>query len=193
MVIAGIDEADPVFTKLHNKPYKAANFPKTYSYKNEGGDGGVTTVNLEDKLRRAFRFVAGKSALHVPCNNYFKGLPGHKTLADLLTENRILIGALVPKDGDINDGSNYAKLPAGNTAGRQIIINLMHVVAFEVAFIAATLVHELAHVGGATTDNSPLNPRSQDAEKAVNECLLPQQFDPTVFGYLMLRRDQRPA
>ncbi len=83
-------------------------------------------------------------------------------------------------------GPRYVNLPQANTAGHQIILNFMSVIAFDMADIAGTLVHELAHVAGGVTNAR--NPgHAADAETALKHCLLAQQFDPAVVGSLLRR------
>ncbi len=133
-------------------------------------------IDVKSLVEAAWRFVTDKAAKYPSCNKYFKSLPRNKTLKEVLDEGDITIHCLVPKE-------NYtlADVPFGNTAGRDIGINpVLFLEAPEQ--LASTLIHELAHVAGASTNADPDDPKSGAAELALKYCLCSKQYDPDILG-----------
>ncbi|RYH11854.1 hypothetical protein [Tropicimonas sp. IMCC6043] len=127
--------------------------------------------------RRAFWIARNKPG----ANPYFAGLPGGRTLQQLLDDNTIWINyhATLADWGQTN-----------HAGGKEMAIS---VTAFRVSkwSVLATLIHELAHVNGVRGAVSP-----QAAEDALIPCGLGRQserdtsvddpatpFDPGIIGY----------
>jgi hypothetical protein len=147
--------------------------PDPFTLSAETTDGKTVTrqADVQGDLEEAWRFVTGTAAKYPSCNKYFKSLSRHKSLQEVLDEGDITIHRLVPKNKDrFGKGAMYtqADLPAADTAGRHIGLN-------ETSFLdpeglRCTLIHELAHVAGASTNAAPEDPRSLEAELALKYC-----------------------
>jgi hypothetical protein len=111
---------------------------------------------------------------------YFRSLSGGRSLTDLLNDRSIWVNYHASSDDfgytDAVGGSEIAITTRSFRIGRWTVL--------------ATLVHELAHVNGASGDSG-----SQDAERAVLECGLGRRselrsgvddpwtpYDPTIGG-----------
>lgn len=138
-------------------------------------DGKTGSANVTQKLNDAWSFITQRANIKGgKCNAYFKSLPRGKTLKEVLSEGDIVIHCLEPKDSH-----SYGDLPWANTAGRDI--GLDPTIFFETSrVLACTLVHELAHVAGATTNTE--GPGAGDAEEALNHCYCHSQFHLEVVG-----------
>ena len=153
--------------------YNYGPFTKTITYQVTDAKGRKTvkTVDVKKKITTAWRFVTTRAAAHRPCNLYFQRLPGKKSLAQLLKQ-RIVLHALVPRKGYTDQD-----LPRGAGSVSAIGLNLLLFVDKGTAEMQATLIHELAHLGGASTDSTSLQ-----AENALKHCLMPKHFDPKAVG-----------
>lgn len=128
-------------------------------------------------LRAAMHVIQARIIRHAPCNNAFRALPRGRTLQQIWVDPNIWINF----DPSLHAG-DYAA-----TRGSDVTIT-----AFALSrgrwTVAATLVHELAHVGGAPGGRSPL------AEQTLLPCLLGELRQPGLVGQLIrARRMQRVA
>ncbi len=158
------------------KNYRFVAFTKTLKVRiTSDGKSEEKSVDVKSKLEQAWRFVTQKAAAYAPCNSYFKGLARKKSLKEVLDEGDIILHCLEPKEGFSSNN-----LPDANTAGRDIGIHPGLLFDNDPNSLACTLVHELAHVAGATT-----NPDDQDAiaaERSLKSCLCAGQFRSTSLG-----------
>jgi hypothetical protein len=156
-------------------------------YRFRGFDGDTLTAQFKDgttkiadvnrQLNEAWGFVNQRANIvGGKCNAYFQSLSRHKTLKQVLQEDDIVMHCLEPKPGH-----TFEDLPHAVTAGRDIAID--PTILFETSHVlGCTLIHELAHVAGATTDNSEENPHAGDAEEALHHCLCTSQFHLNTLG-----------
>lgn len=193
---------DPVLVGITGSPskillephrYKAVDLQKTYTFTE--GDGGVKTVDTQALLMKAWAYVRDKCAQHKACNTYFATLPGKLGLDAVLQGGSIVFCALDPPSPNVlrpMAQKTHAQLPYAVTNGRQISFNPLTIMAgqSDFAFLCGTMVHELAHVAGATGDPTDAV-HGGDAEQALRHCLLTNQFDATVLGYLERRLRER--
>lgn len=115
-------------------------------------------------LHRAIYIIDSKICGFMPCNNAFALLPGRRTFAALWADNTVWINF---------DPSIRAK-DYGATRGRDITITA-YALRMGKWTVAATLVHELAHVNGASGT-------TRDAEATLRNCLLKNLEDPGIIG-----------
>lgn len=119
-------------------------------------------------LKSAILLIDMKIRQYTPCNDAFKKLPGGKSFAQVWNDKSIWISF----DPDIS----------GNKWG--VTLNAKHVSLTAYALkmgkwtTAATLVHELAHVNGAGSNNTA-------AEDTLKSCLLKSLHNPNIIGSLM--------
>jgi hypothetical protein len=88
-----------------------------------------------------------------------------------------------------------ADVPRGwNDGARLVAVNLLDVIAgaSDRTALAATILHELAHIAGASTNARALQPEASEAETALKHCLLTPQFDPNALGILLHRDPMHP-
>lgn len=162
-------------------------------------------IDVAALFTRAMRYVSCTCATHGPCNAYFRKLGAGLTLKDLfgweiafwfyepvgkalpkgITADRIgvTVGEVISKG--VNDkGVHWARIAIGEPA---LISHLK---------LAATIVHELAHLAGAPPASAEDAARASAnksgalyksliaAEQALQHCLLGKQFDPEAIGLL---------
>lgn len=141
-------------------------------------------ITVPNNHRTAFNWARTK-AKHIArsfrnVDPYYQGLPGGKTLTQLLNDNTIWI----------NYHATSGSFGITNFAGGKEIAICNPAIRIGRWTILATLVHELAHVNGVRGATSP-----QAAERAVYECGLGSRvefnsgvddpttpFDPTISG-----------
>lgn len=115
-------------------------------------------------LRRAISIIESRITGHAPCNAAFTALPNGRTFAALWADPAVWINF-----DPLNNQGDF-----GATRGNEITIT-----AFSLNMgrwtVAATLVHEMAHVNGA-----PGNTHA--AEATLRSCLLSGLEDPTIIG-----------
>jgi hypothetical protein len=143
-----------------SRVYKYSPFDRAMEVVTEGGEHEKIVV--KDKIKAAWS-VVWKRADHAPCNGYFKTLVKRKSLKEVLQEGGLTLHYLEPKDG-----KSFDKLPAANSAGHDIAINPNYLLDNEPGALACTLIHELAHVAGATTNTR--DQHALDAENAMKHC-----------------------
>jgi len=166
-----------VIPNVLSRVYKFAAFEQevlTFRVTELNGKEVEKRVNVRSELNQAWSFVTQRAARHKPCNEYFKTLRRKKTLQQVLDEGDIVLHCLLPKEGH-----TFEDLPDADTAGRDIAINPLRFLDMPIV-LGPILIHELAHVAGATT-----NPRDKDAiaaERALKHCLCAAQFRPGALG-----------
>ena len=167
--------------------------------------GAYTTETAIDVLARfqgAAAYVGGRCAASAPCNSYFSSLGKNMTLADLLAWQVVFYYWLpisrigpVPRVGERMEVLQAEVISTTDeTRFTQIVVG-----EFSLASnikLAATMVHELAHVAGAPGANADLRAQASAeggaklfntliaAEMALKACLLPRQFDPGALGLM---------
>lgn len=165
--INGIGGEYSVPRTLNVRKYVFGKFGETL----RSGSGQEVDANAaKRKLDDAWKFVTTRAMLHKPCNDYFKSLPAGKTLQQIC-QGTITLHALLPQEGH-----TFADLPAAETAGNDIGLNPA-LFFLEDDALRATLIHELAHVGGASTNPRDPYDKAIAAERALNSCLLATQFN----------------
>jgi hypothetical protein len=127
-------------------------------------------------LETAWTAVMQRSKLKA-CNACFKLLSRKKTLAEILAEGDLILHCLEPKAGHEND-----PLPDANTAGRDIGIDPSLLFDPDPLSLVCTLIHELAHVGGASTNATAPQDEAHAAEKTLLSCDCASKYDKNVVG-----------
>jgi hypothetical protein len=158
------------------KRYRFVAFTPTLTV-SDTSDAGTEekSVDVKIKLEQAWRFVTQRAAAQRSCNAYFKSLARGKTLKDVLDEGDITLHLLEPKEGYTSE-----ILPDANTAGRDIGIYAGLLFNPDPNELACTLVHELAHVAGATSDSEAKDALA--AERSLKSCLCTKYFRDTSLG-----------
>jgi hypothetical protein len=139
-------------------------------------DGTTKTVDIKPTLTSVWTAVEQKAKMGT-CNDYFKTLNQGKTLSTILSEGDIKLHLLEPKPG-----STYADLPYANAAGRDIAIDPNLLFDPQQANLVCTLIHELAHVAGASTDAFAPFAQAHAAEAALPKCGCAKQYQKTTVG-----------
>jgi hypothetical protein len=122
-------------------------------------------------LQRAIKIIDTRIKGNQPCDKAFKALPGGKSFAQIWADASVWISY----DPD-NSGHKYG---ATLRSIKEVTISQFSLKMGHWT-VAATLVHELAHVNGAPGG------ASHAAEGTLKHCLLPGLEDPTIMG--MIRR-----
>ena len=127
--------------------------------------------NIASILGKAIQYIDPRVKTHKPCNDYFSKLPNGRTFAQIWDDKDVWINYSSTNTADW-----------GFTRDPKDVVICKQTFAKGYLFVAATIVHELAHVGGAP--GKAASPPSNAAEAALKHCLLAQMFDPDVFGVL---------
>jgi hypothetical protein len=142
--------------------------------------GGFTYDHYTDEkfiktLKRAMHIIELRIRGHNPCNEAFRALPGGRSFADVWDDANVWINF-----DPSRKGGRY-----GATRGNDVTIT-----AYSLAMghwtVAATLVHELAHVNGAPGT-------THAAEGTLRSCLLGGLEDPNIIGAVSRASDVRVA
>jgi hypothetical protein len=183
--------------------FEMAPFPKSLSPSElVGRYTNTTATDVLARFNGAASYISGKCAASRACNAYFSTLGKNLSLSDLL-EWRIVfflwrpvgrVGPL-PAAGDWIPALQAEVISANHeTKFAQIVVGEFSLISN--IKLAATLVHELAHIAGAPGSNederakAAADPGSSRykkliaAEMALKSCLLPRQFDPGALGLL---------
>ena len=174
---AGID-TDMLPPSLLGKPYRYRKFEAPAPGKS--GHAGPSAI---DVAKAAWDQVVHRASLPA-CNAYFKSLPRHTTLKEVIDERPITLWLLVPIEGYTYDSP---EVPLANTAGRDmaLIPRLLEPAkgAGKQLELVCTLIHELAHVAGASTNNRIEDPHARDAEDALKKCSYMNQYNEGALGW----------
>lgn len=156
----------------------------TFKLTSKNGKTEVKSVNAKKKIREAWNFITKVAAAHKPCNNYFKKLRRKKTLKEVLAEGAITLHCLDPKPPTFRNSKvyTYEDLPDAVTSGRDIGINPLIILLDSVHKLSAVLIHEIAHIAGASTNPDSKDPKSRAAEKALLHCKCGKQYRKDVVG-----------
>ena len=134
-----------------------------------------TDANFLATLKRAIQIIDTRIKSNTACNTAFSALPGGRSLLQVWTDNSVWI----------NFDPRRLQGDFGATRGNDITIT-----AFSLAMghwtTAATLVHEMAHVNGASGT-------THDAEGTLRSCLLQGLEDPTIIGAIVQSAKNRIA
>ncbi|NOY84928.1 MAG: hypothetical protein GXO96_08955 [Nitrospirae bacterium] len=136
-------------------------FPKTTASDKKRLDNVNDAYNILSRLDI-------KIDLQGPCNRYFRTLPKGKTFRHFWRDNTIFI--------------NYSPsivsgfYGATHSNDRDICISAWCLDNTNRWMVAATIMHEFAHIGGAPGG------ASHSAEKAADMCGFKQQYNPTILG-----------
>ena len=150
-----------------------------------GGKTVVKTVDVKKVLDSAWSHILTR-AKHKHCNDYFQSLSRGKTLSDVIAEGDITLHCLVPKPGHQPN-----EIPLANTAGRDIALDPGLLLSSDSNELVCTLIHELAHVAGATTDKYSSN--AGEAEAALQSCQCKSHYNPQNLGRIIRSANIRIA
>ncbi len=128
-------------------------------------------VTRQNKIRQTKAIIDRldkKLNLYGPCNKYFKKLPKGKTFSDFWRDNSIFI--------NFSPSTSAGFFGATHSNDKDVCITAWCLDTHNKWMIAATLVHEYAHIAGAPGG------ASHAAEKAADMCGFKPQYDPTILG-----------
>ena len=120
------------------------------------------------RLREAIHHIVHRVSTYPPANAAFRNLNGGRTLAELISLNNIVICysranfTVMGASGDMRLSLTGRCFHGTNASGRRV---------------EATIIHELAHLNGASTD-----PNSAEAENVLLQCRMGDRFDRTNTG-----------
>ncbi len=177
---------------VDNITYEVARFPATVTPSSFAPTYTTATgFNVADRFEHACRYIVTRSATARACNNYFRGLgrsagrPPERqyTLSDLLGWRIVFyFWRPVSRSGPVPTRGAF------HVAGAQVIADTPSTRYAEIAIaeyelvtamtLAATIVHELAHIAGAP----PATEAQRSQGRALRPCLLRQMFDPDAIG-----------
>ena len=109
-----------------------------------------------------------KLNLQEPCNKYFKTLPKGKTFRDFWRDNSIFI--------NFSPSLTNGFYGATHSNNKDICISAWCLDNTNHWMVAATIVHEFAHIAGAPGGVS------HAAEKAADMCGFKPQYNPAILG-----------
>jgi hypothetical protein len=126
-------------------------------------------------LKRAITIINNKIKGDKPCNQAFRALPGRRTFAQVWTDPSVWLSFDPRRTNQLY----------GATLGKEITIT-EYSLAMGRWTVAATLVHELAHVNGASGTDTK-------AEDTLKKCLLKGLHDPNIIGKIVRKSPRRLA
>jgi hypothetical protein len=141
----------------------------------------ITTIDSKKRIGDAWKYIEANCASLKECNNYFSKLFKKRTLADILKNETFTVHSLVPKEGHSDN-----ELPLANSAGKDFALSIYAFLDLETGTqnttpaLAATILHEIAHYAGATTNTRDSN--SLEAENALTFCALKRYYNPESKG-----------
>lgn len=117
-------------------------------------------------VQRAFGIIDARIKGHEPCNAAFRALPGGRSFADLWNDPTVWVS--------FDPDGRATKF--GGTLGNEVTLS-QHACRMGYWTLVATLVHELAHVGGVHGANHA-------AEATLKACLMRAHYNPFIIGRL---------
>jgi hypothetical protein len=117
-------------------------------------------------VRKAFAVIDSRIKGYEPCNAAFKALPNGRTFADLWNDPNVWVS--FDPDGRATS--------FGGTLRNDISVS-QHACRMGQWTLVATLVHELAHVGG-------VHEETNRAESTLKACLMRAHYNPFIIGSL---------
>jgi hypothetical protein len=126
-------------------------------------------------LQRAIVIINSRIRGNARCDSAFVALPGGRTFAQVWADPLVWINF-----DPARAGGDY-----GATRGKDITLTA-YTLAMGHWTVAATLVHELAHVNGAPG-------ATHQAEATLHSCLLPGLENPSIIGGLLSPANSRRA
>jgi hypothetical protein len=178
MKINGIPGA-LVVPNINKRKYRYAKFDATLK---ATVNTVLRTVNVQSALESAWAAVVQRSKTK-SCNECFKKLVRKKSLAEILAEGDVVLHLLEPKEG-----STDADLPDANAAGRDIGLHPWLFFDSDALALPCTLIHELAHVGGASTDPGAAPDVAHAAERTLLSCGCNSKYRAGVLGSIQFIR-----
>lgn len=118
-------------------------------------------------LKSAITTIEREILDYTPCNKAFQKLPSGKTFFQIWSDPKVWISL---------DPSNISK-KYGATLSKKHITLTKYTLNMGKWTTMATLIHELAHVGGASGTDSK-------AEDTLLKCLLKDLHDPAIIGLI---------
>lgn len=133
--------------------------------------GTTKEVARLKKIKQASQLIDQldkKIDLYGPCNKYFKSLPKGRSFSHFWRDNSIFI--------DFSPSTIAQFYGATHSNDKDICISAWCLDAQNRWMIAATIIHEFAHIAGAPGGVS------HAAEKAADKCGFKPQYNPTILG-----------
>ncbi len=163
-----------IIPNVLSRKYKYTKLDEIYELTMD--DGSKVTINIRKRIGGAWKYLEDQCAKNNDCNKYFVQLRKKKTLADILKNITFTVHRLAPKEGRKEE-----ELPAGNSAGTDFALSLFGLLdADTTEALAATILHEIAHYAGATTN--PGDENALEAENALTHCGLKRFFSKEAKG-----------
>jgi hypothetical protein len=192
MKINGID-SKIMPPAAYDRPYVFAPFAETTSGEVGGKfrdkkQSAAAAMDVKQAINKVWLGVVNRST-KPKCNDYFKSLPGKKSLSELLVDRDFMIYQLIPRQGE-----DKKVLPYACAIGHDIGIDPAMLFNDNPEELICTLIHELAHAGGALTDkksydmNLPLA-----AEKALPCCGCIKYYHEGMLGMINVRSASKLA
>jgi hypothetical protein len=172
----------PAAFNLPNVNKKAYRYAKFETYMQATVNGTVKKVDVKNVLEAGWKGIVQRS-MHPVCNECFRQLIRKKSLAEILAEGDLTLHVLEPKPGFTD-----ADLPDANAAGRDIGIHPWLLFDPDPVALTCTLVHELAHVGGASTNSGETPEIAHAAERTLLMCSCKSQYRKEVMGSIQIMR-----
>ena len=141
----------------------------------------ISTINSRKRIGDAWNYIEVNCAKSKDCNGYFSKLYKKSSLADIMSNVTFTVHDLLPKDGHTDE-----ELPFASSAGKDFALSIFAVLKpitgaqNTTAELAATILHEIAHYAGASTN--PRDSKSLEAENALLYCGMKQYHNPDAKG-----------
>ena len=116
------------------------------------------------RLREAIDHIVHRISTYPPANGAFHRLPGGRTLAEMIAGPPDILISYSP--------SNFTVYAASSSDGLSLTGRCFHGTHASGRRVESTIIHELAHLNGASDD-----PASLEAENVLLHCRMGDTFD----------------
>jgi|GEM_PF-2258570 len=127
------------------------------------------------RLREAIHHIVHRISAHAEANRYFRGLPRRRTLTELITERPDIIICFSPANFRVEAASPVVTVPHPPADKMRISLTglCFHGTRATGRSVEATIIHELAHLNGASG-----SPSSLAAENSLLHSRMGDRFNP---------------
>jgi hypothetical protein len=131
------------------------------------------SVNSKKRIGDAWKHIETNCGRIAECNGYFAKLTKKMTLVEILKNVTFTVHRLIPKGKYTEED-----LPEANSAGLDFALSMYTFLEKKTTeALAATILHEIAHFAGATTNARDDDPKGLDAENSLIPCGLGKYYN----------------
>ena len=173
-LVINLGQKDMIVPRVLSRIYRYRSFDPVITVVVDGGT--KLPIDVRTRINNAWIHIENNCAKNKDCNAYFAKLRRGKTLASIMKDVAFTAHCLTPREGHTEE-----ELPYANSEGVDFAVSVIaFVVQDSTPALAATVLHEIAHYAGATTNRDDDN--ALEAENALVPCGLKQFFNKDAKG-----------